>query len=145
MTMVASASRHFQVMCSAPTSTVHSTRSKQTSSAPAQQVSQRHSSSMATDTTGVSSSSSSQSPDVYSFTTSLAFVYGTLKRGFGNHWLIEEQMRDSHCRLVGTAQTKHKYPLVCGPFQVNILDQPSFYFPIWPLETLSFGVWDQCS
>ncbi|KAL3688708.1 hypothetical protein R1sor_015017 [Riccia sorocarpa] len=55
------------------------------------------------------------------FPTVLAFVYGTLKRGFGNHWLMEEQMSKRHARLVGTAQTKLKYPLVCGPFQVPFL------------------------
>ncbi|KAL2622062.1 hypothetical protein R1flu_002267 [Riccia fluitans] len=53
--------------------------------------------------------------------STLAFVYGTLKRGFGNHWLMEEQMSKKHARLVGTAQTKLKYPLVCGPFQVPFL------------------------
>lgn len=67
-----------------------------------------------------SSSSSHQAPETTAV-KALAFVYGTLKQGFGNHWLMEEQMKKKHCRLVGTAQTKHKYPLVCGPFQVPFL------------------------
>eukprot|EP00250_Pteridium_aquilinum_P017303 c23560_g1_i1 orf=138-1154(-) len=51
----------------------------------------------------------------------LAFVYGTLKRGFGNHWLMEELMAGAHARFLGLACTKRRFPLVCGPFQVPFL------------------------
>lgn len=51
----------------------------------------------------------------------LAFVYGTLKRGFGNHWLMEELMAGRHARFLGGACTKRRFPLVCGPFQVPFL------------------------
>jgi hypothetical protein len=29
------------------------------------------------------------------------FVYGTLKRGFGNYWLIEEMIRGGNEELIG--------------------------------------------
>lgn len=51
----------------------------------------------------------------------MAFVYGTLKRGFGNHWLMEELLADGHAVFVGEARTKKRFPLVCGPFQVPFL------------------------
>lgn len=51
----------------------------------------------------------------------LAFVYGTLKHGFGNHWLMEELMAGAHARFLGFACTKRRFPLVCGPFQVPFL------------------------
>lgn len=122
--MIASGAHHFQVMCSGPSSPAICPRLKEPTLTPAQ-VSLRESASSSNGSTTVSeqsssaSSSSHQAPE--SATVALAFVYGTLKRGFGNHWLIEEQMGKKHCRLVGTAQTKHKYPLVCGPFQVPFL------------------------
>jgi gamma-glutamylaminecyclotransferase len=57
---------------------------------------------------------------------SLAFVYGTLKQGFSNHWLMEDVMTKGHARFVGIASTKKRYPLVCGPFQVPfLLDMPA--------------------
>jgi gamma-glutamylcyclotransferase (GGCT)/AIG2-like uncharacterized protein YtfP len=57
---------------------------------------------------------------------SLAFVYGTLKQGFSNHWLMEDVMTKGHARFVGIASTKKQYPLVCGPFQVPfLLDMPA--------------------
>ncbi|KAJ7513789.1 hypothetical protein O6H91_23G057700 [Diphasiastrum complanatum] len=52
---------------------------------------------------------------------SLAFVYGTLKKGFGNYWLMEEQILKGHAGFFGTAETKQRFPLVCGPFQVPFL------------------------
>ncbi|MCO5559099.1 hypothetical protein L7F22_012691 [Adiantum nelumboides] len=53
--------------------------------------------------------------------SSLTFVYGTLKRGFDNHWLMEELMAGSHAHFLGYACTKRRFPLVCGPFQVPFL------------------------
>ncbi|GJP50390.1 hypothetical protein CLOM_g9517 [Closterium sp. NIES-68] len=52
---------------------------------------------------------------------SLAFVYGTLKKGFGNHWLMQKLMADGDAIKIGTARTLQNYPLVCGPFQVPFL------------------------
>lgn len=51
----------------------------------------------------------------------MVFVYGTLKRGFGNHWLVEEMIAGGHAELVGMARSEVRYPLVCGPFQVPFL------------------------
>ncbi|XP_024370657.1 putative gamma-glutamylcyclotransferase At3g02910 [Physcomitrium patens] len=52
---------------------------------------------------------------------SLAFVYGTLKQGFSNHWLIKDAVGEGHAQFIGVAKTKQQYPLVCGPFQVPFL------------------------
>ena len=58
--------------------------------------------------------------------TAYAFVYGTLKKGFSNHWLIEEICATGHARFLGFARTKQKFPMVCGPYQVPFLiDIPS--------------------
>lgn len=51
----------------------------------------------------------------------IVFVYGTLKRGFGNHWLMEEMIAGGHAEFVGLGRTEESYPLVCGPFQVPFL------------------------
>lgn len=53
--------------------------------------------------------------------SSLAFVYGTLKRGFGNYWLMEELLAGAHAHFLGLACTRRRFPLVCGPFQVPFL------------------------
>ena len=52
---------------------------------------------------------------------SLAFVYGTLKQGFSNHWLMGDVVGEGHAHFVGVARTKQRYPLVCDPFQVPFL------------------------
>lgn len=58
--------------------------------------------------------------------TAYAFVYGTLKKGFSNHWLMEDVVAKGHARFLGTARTKEKFPMVCGPYQVPFLiDLPS--------------------
>jgi gamma-glutamylaminecyclotransferase len=51
----------------------------------------------------------------------LVFVYGTLKRGFGNHWLVEEMIAGGHVEFVGIGRSEERYPLVCGPYQVPFL------------------------
>ncbi|GBG74551.1 hypothetical protein CBR_g18962 [Chara braunii] len=56
----------------------------------------------------------------------IAFVYGTLKKGFGNYWLMQDLLKDGHVEYIGSARTKQPYPLVCGPFAVPfLLDMPS--------------------
>eukprot|EP00244_Chara_vulgaris_P010149 TRINITY_DN455_c1_g1_i1.p1 TRINITY_DN455_c1_g1~~TRINITY_DN455_c1_g1_i1.p1 ORF type:complete len:295 (-),score=47.20 TRINITY_DN455_c1_g1_i1:117-974(-) len=56
----------------------------------------------------------------------IAFVYGTLKKGFGNYWLMQELLEGGHVEYIGSARTKQPYPLVCGPFSVPfLLDMPS--------------------
>lgn len=58
--------------------------------------------------------------------TAYAFVYGTLKKGFSNYWLMEDVVAKGHARYLGTARTKQKFPMVCGPYQVPFLiDLPS--------------------
>lgn len=58
--------------------------------------------------------------------TTYAFVYGTLKKGFSNYWLMEEVCATGHARFLGSARTKQKFPMVCGPYQVPFLiDIPS--------------------
>ncbi|KAG0562214.1 hypothetical protein KC19_9G126900 [Ceratodon purpureus] len=58
--------------------------------------------------------------------TAYAFVYGTLKKGFSNYWLMEEVCATGHARFLGSARTKQKFPMVCGPYQVPFLiDIPS--------------------
>ncbi|ERN01155.1 hypothetical protein AMTRI_Chr03g52830 [Amborella trichopoda] len=51
----------------------------------------------------------------------LIFTYGTLKRGFGNHWLVDELTKRGDVEYRGVCQTAEKYPLVCGPYNVPFL------------------------
>jgi len=53
--------------------------------------------------------------------THLIFAYGTLKRGFPNHYLMEELMRQDDAVLVGVYLTEDYYPLVCGPHGIPYL------------------------
>ncbi|XP_009361138.2 putative gamma-glutamylcyclotransferase At3g02910 [Pyrus x bretschneideri] len=52
---------------------------------------------------------------------SVVFTYGTLKRGFGNHALMEELMRSGDAVFLGSYRTQENFPLVCGPYQVPFL------------------------
>lgn len=54
-------------------------------------------------------------------TTTLVFTYGTLKRGFSNHRLLEELFASGDASLVGPAVTSARLPLVCGPYRVPFL------------------------
>ncbi|KAL9296159.1 hypothetical protein ACSQ67_022055 [Phaseolus vulgaris] len=49
------------------------------------------------------------------------FTYGTLKRGFSNHPLLQDLFRTGDASFVGTYRTAGKYPLVCGPYRVPFL------------------------
>ncbi|XP_042392005.1 putative gamma-glutamylcyclotransferase At3g02910 [Zingiber officinale] len=49
------------------------------------------------------------------------FTYGTLKRGFSNHGLIQELVRAGDASFVGDARTTCRLPLVCGPYRVPFL------------------------
>lgn len=51
----------------------------------------------------------------------LIFTYGTLKRGFSNHELLQDLMRTGDAVFKGTYTTVEKYPLVCGPYRVPFL------------------------
>ncbi|XVF42880.1 hypothetical protein PTKIN_Ptkin01aG0401100 [Pterospermum kingtungense] len=53
--------------------------------------------------------------------TNLIFTYGTLKRGFSNHVLLQDLMRTGDAVFKGTYRTVDKYPLVCGPYRVPFL------------------------
>ena len=53
--------------------------------------------------------------------TTLVFTYGTLKRGFSNHVLMQDLIRSGDASLKGVYQTLEKYPLVCGPYRVPFL------------------------
>ncbi|XP_062213930.1 putative gamma-glutamylcyclotransferase At3g02910 [Phragmites australis] len=51
----------------------------------------------------------------------LVFTYGTLKRGFSNHVLLQELARGGDASFVGAATTASRLPLVCGPYRVPFL------------------------
>ncbi|TYJ46809.1 hypothetical protein E1A91_A02G143600v1 [Gossypium mustelinum] len=53
--------------------------------------------------------------------TNLVFTYGTLKRGFANHVLLQDLMRTGDAEFKGTYRTMERYPLVCGPYRVPFL------------------------
>ncbi|XP_014519701.1 putative gamma-glutamylcyclotransferase At3g02910 [Vigna radiata var. radiata] len=53
--------------------------------------------------------------------THLIFAYGTLKRGFPNHYLMEELMNQDDAVFVGVYLTEDHYPLVCGPHGIPYL------------------------
>lgn len=58
--------------------------------------------------------------------TNLIFTYGTLKRGFANHVLLQDLMRTGDAVFKGTYRTVENYPLVCGPYRVPfLLNMPS--------------------
>uniref|UniRef100_A0A0D9W1J3 Gamma-glutamylcyclotransferase family protein n=1 Tax=Leersia perrieri TaxID=77586 RepID=A0A0D9W1J3_9ORYZ len=51
----------------------------------------------------------------------LVFTYGTLKRGFSNHGLLQDLAVNSDATFVGAATTAARLPLVCGPYRVPFL------------------------
>lgn len=52
---------------------------------------------------------------------SLIFTYGTLKRGFHNHLLMQDLISHDDAVYVGYFQTHDPYPLVCGPHGIPYL------------------------
>ncbi|KAL8519726.1 hypothetical protein ACS0TY_010603 [Phlomoides rotata] len=51
----------------------------------------------------------------------LIFTYGTLKRGFSNHRLLQDMMATGDATFLGRCRTVHRLPLVCGPYRVPFL------------------------
>ena len=51
----------------------------------------------------------------------MIFTYGTLKRGFSNHPLMEQLMASGDAVFLRTCRTALNYPLVCGPYRVPFL------------------------
>ncbi|XP_030457101.1 putative gamma-glutamylcyclotransferase At3g02910 [Syzygium oleosum] len=52
---------------------------------------------------------------------SLIFTYGTLKRGFPNHPLMEDLIRSRDAVPLGPRVTRLPHPLVLGPFGIPFL------------------------
>ena len=52
---------------------------------------------------------------------SLIFTYGTLKRGFFNHTLMQDLISRNDAVYFGDFQTHHTFPLVCGPHGIPYL------------------------
>ncbi|XAR54806.1 Gamma-glutamylcyclotransferase [Bertholletia excelsa] len=51
----------------------------------------------------------------------LIFTYGTLKRGFANHGLLQSLFSTNDAAFLGTYRTAEELPLVCGPHGVPFL------------------------
>ncbi|EXB29134.1 hypothetical protein L484_019657 [Morus notabilis] len=49
------------------------------------------------------------------------FTYGTLKKGFSNHSLMEDLIATGDAVFLGNYRTSLNYPLVCGPYRVPFL------------------------
>ncbi|KAI3432194.1 Gamma-glutamylcyclotransferase family protein [Psidium guajava] len=55
----------------------------------------------------------------------VVFTYGTLKKGFHNHRVLDELMATGEAAFLGRCRTSIRYPLVCGPYRVPfLLDLP---------------------
>ncbi|PKI45721.1 hypothetical protein CRG98_033854 [Punica granatum] len=52
---------------------------------------------------------------------SLIFTYGTLKRGFANHKLMQDLLCSNDAVYLGRYSTERSYPLVCGPYGIPFL------------------------
>lgn len=51
----------------------------------------------------------------------LIFTYGTLKKGFSNHGLLENMFATGDASYLGPYTTLDEFPLLCGPFKVPFL------------------------
>ncbi|XP_052180307.1 putative gamma-glutamylcyclotransferase At3g02910 [Diospyros lotus] len=49
------------------------------------------------------------------------FTYGTLKKGFSNHGLLQDMMSTGDASFLGHHRTVERFPLVCGPYRVPFL------------------------
>ena len=48
------------------------------------------------------------------------FFYGTLKRGYPNHWLLNDP-NNGLAKFLGEAKLRRRHPLVVGPFNLPAL------------------------
>uniref|UniRef100_A0ACD5WE46 Uncharacterized protein n=1 Tax=Avena sativa TaxID=4498 RepID=A0ACD5WE46_AVESA len=62
-----------------------------------------------------------ESPAAAAGKRTLVFTYGTLKRGFSNHALLQDLFLTGDAAFVGAAATASPLPLVCGPYRVPFL------------------------
>lgn len=53
--------------------------------------------------------------------STIIFTYGTLKRGFSNHVLLQDMIAAGDASFLGVYQTVDRLPLVCGPYRVPFL------------------------
>ncbi|CAM0878247.1 unnamed protein product [Alopecurus aequalis] len=60
-------------------------------------------------------------PPTPSAKRTLVFTYGTLKRGFSNHALLQDLSLAGDATFAGAAATAAPLPLVCGPYRVPFL------------------------
>lgn len=51
----------------------------------------------------------------------LVFTYGTLKKGFSNHTLLQDMISTGDASYIGLFTTVSRLPLVCGPYRVPFL------------------------
>ncbi|KAI5671209.1 hypothetical protein M9H77_11573 [Catharanthus roseus] len=51
----------------------------------------------------------------------LVFTYGTLKRGFSNHVLLQDMISSGDAAYLGICRSAERLPLVCGPYRVPFL------------------------
>ncbi|XP_054775949.1 putative gamma-glutamylcyclotransferase At3g02910 [Prosopis cineraria] len=54
-------------------------------------------------------------------TLRLIYTYGTLKKGFPNHPLLEDLIGTKDAVFMGSCETRERYPLVCGLYGVPYL------------------------
>ncbi|KAK4748473.1 hypothetical protein SAY87_015059 [Trapa incisa] len=52
---------------------------------------------------------------------SLIFTYGTLKKGFANHRVMQDLIGSNDAVYLGRYSTERSFPLVCGPYGIPFL------------------------
>ncbi|KAK4761631.1 hypothetical protein SAY87_029515 [Trapa incisa] len=52
---------------------------------------------------------------------SFVFTYGTLKKGFANHRLMQDLISSNDAVYLGRYSTERSFPLVCGPYGIPFL------------------------
>ncbi|KAK4362775.1 hypothetical protein RND71_018016 [Anisodus tanguticus] len=64
--------------------------------------------------------------------STIIFTYGTLKRGFSNHLLLQDIISNGDASFLGVYQTVDRLPLVCGPYRVPfLLNFPGLGERVW--------------